>query len=351
MGLFGAGHIAIISLFYSRQCPGVVYNCLMTSIFITIPSYEDPLLKETIDSAINNADSPELLRFAVALMYESQPIPDLSCYYDDPRFSFTTYDVATRPGVNRIRHALEKEYSSEDFYLITDSHMEFAPSWDTLLVKEYTQIAQDTGNAKIVISKPVTSIVGDLDGTEALNQLPVWDVEEDLYSQLLSSPSYSAHGGWGASIHAWPKEVNFTDRSYFYTGWANFHFLFAPGIFAKDCQIIPANNTYMEEPFASFKAYMRGWDIYAPISFNHLGHRSDAYELFVKEVGDGYRRHRGARDADDITAEINFAMLFNTGQFSVNNEPDRTVEGFYETIGLLEEYQKAKSLLTTEKKD
>ena len=92
-------------------------------IFISIASYQDPLLKATINSAFNNADSPENLIFGVCDQ-SNFPI-NVEDFSFGSQIKLEVIDPKTSEGPCWARKRVQKFYNNEDYYFQIDSHMQF----------------------------------------------------------------------------------------------------------------------------------------------------------------------------------------------------------------------------------
>lgn len=289
----------------------------MSSIFITIPAYEDNLLEKTISGAIDNAKYPDELTFAIALQYKKYAPPDISKFAS--QCHVVTYDVDTRPGVNLIRSDLLKFYSGQDYFLMIDSHSNFAKNWDELLIQELAALGE-----KSIISKQVTSKVGDVSMHENLmNEKTIWTIDSTL------------PGGVSGMIRGYPQPNKFSKRIE-KTHYASFHFFFTSGNFIKEVGISRINNHYSEEPLLSYQAFLHGWDIYSIIPYNHIGHNDIDYNLSVyeKEIVEETKVWGIQADPKSVIDDLNlFFINHMAGQFAINNSA-RTTEEFYDAIGL-----------------
>jgi hypothetical protein len=289
----------------------------MPSIFITIPSYEDELLEKTIESAINNARYPTELTFAIALQYKKHPIPNLSRF--DSQCHVVSYDVDTRPGVNLIRADLLEFYGGQDYFLMIDSHTNFAKNWDQDLIREIHELGD-----KAIISKQVTSKVGDVSmHGNLMGEKTLWVLDTTL------------PGGVSGMVRGYPQPNKYKTRIE-KTHYASFHFFFTYGAFVKEVGISKINNHYSEEPLLSYQAFLHGWDIYSIIPYNHIGHNDAEYNLSVyeKESLDEVKTWGIQKDSEDVLRDLNlFFLNHSLGQFSIP-EAKRTTKEFYEAIGI-----------------
>lgn len=85
----------------------------MAKIFVSIASFEDDELLNTVIDCIEKAENPENLVFGFCLQYDKVPEPDLSFIKDQS--IITRIDVNNRPGLLKIRYDLAKYLTDEDF--------------------------------------------------------------------------------------------------------------------------------------------------------------------------------------------------------------------------------------------
>lgn len=104
----------------------------MDCIAIQIVSYEDGLLKSTIESAIAQSDCPERLHFIIGYQYV-----DLSLLYELSHISnckIIHIPVDRAKGVCYARNLCQRLVSDEKYVLHVDSHMRFIKHWDTAII-------------------------------------------------------------------------------------------------------------------------------------------------------------------------------------------------------------------------
>lgn len=295
-----------------------------STIFITIPAYEDPFLIRTLDSAIQNARYPDRIKFAIGLQYKKMPLPDLSNYNVD----IITYDVDNRPSINLIRYELLKFYNNEDYFMMVDSHMTFMKHWDEVIVEDYLRLKNIT-HEKIIISKQVPDFAGNCNTSP--NEKTVW--------KLLDGDN-PLDVGFFSSHLVGDMERMIVSESFFLTHYSSSHFFFTRGAYILEVGIIKAASIRSEEQIMSFIAYLNGWDIYAINFRNHVGHMDKDYRLALYGTYHPPRRSKFTFKPDEeiIIKEIDSLLINNSGTFSIKN-PERSVEEFYTAIGLLDAWK------------
>lgn len=293
----------------------------MSTIFVTIPAYEDPLLINTITQAINQASGMHEMRFAIALQYKKIPKPDLTPFMRGCQV--IEYDVDTRPTVNYIRSQLLDFYRNEDYFLMIDSHMNFAKNWDKDLIDMLNHLGP-----RAIISKQVSDKAGDVSMHDNLiNEKTVWHWHED------------EPGGISGKLKGYPEPTEDTSAIRL-TNYAAFGFFFTYGYFIPQVGITRIQNHYAEESLLSYIAYIKGWDIYAPRNYNHLGHNDSDYNMavFGKEHPDEKKIWGIQKDDNHILEELDKLFLNASNSiFKIDNQV-RSTEDFYEQIGLKQKY-------------
>ena len=122
------------------------------SIFISIASYQDPLLVSTIFSAYQNATDKDALVFGVCDQSDNPDnILDIEfakqIHYDhvDPLFA---------KGPCWARHRAQSFFQDEDYFLQIDSHTQFSPGWDEKFITELNKI-ESMGASDDYFAKPI----------------------------------------------------------------------------------------------------------------------------------------------------------------------------------------------------
>ncbi|MEY4331449.1 MAG: hypothetical protein RLZZ196_187 [Bacteroidota bacterium] len=291
----------------------------MSTIFITIPAYEDDLLISTIDGALSNAKNPENLHFAIALMYDV--LPDLSRYVNN--FKFITYEKATRPGLNMIRHDLFNLYDGEDYLLMVDSHTLFAKNWDSDLIKELSDLRSIYGN-KTIISKQVPAYAGPLESP--MNEKTIWEIQNNDADSFL--------------FKIWAEVKPYDqDPGYYLVNHASGHFFFAPGNFVTEVGIIPVQGHYAQEEMLSYTSFMHGWSIYARSDYLHIGHNSEPYNKKLYKVSAFAKDEKPwgvKQDSDSTMKELEKMFLYNTGKYKIDT--DKSPIDFYKSVNIDKEF-------------
>jgi len=103
-------------------------------IFISIASYRDPLLKQTVESLIEKCQDVSQIRIVIC---EQNSKDDVDFIYSP--FSMTKIEIIKIPhtearGPCWARYLIQQKFEGEEFYLQIDSHTKFiCENWDTKL--------------------------------------------------------------------------------------------------------------------------------------------------------------------------------------------------------------------------
>mgnify|MGYP001216855663 CR=1 FL=1 len=107
-------------------------------IFVSIASYMDHQLEETIDSCLENAHFKDRIHIAVCDQSEkfNQTVHDKVKYY-------TFIDYRSARGPCWARHLLQTVMQDEEYYLQVDSHTLFHEDWDVHLAHHIDKLGKN----------------------------------------------------------------------------------------------------------------------------------------------------------------------------------------------------------------
>jgi hypothetical protein len=299
------------------------------SIFVSIASYEDPGLLDTIDKCLTNAKYPENIVFGLALMYKD--IPDLSLITNKKIVHI--YDPETRPGLVKIRNSIKESFSNEDYFLQIDSHTTFIKNWDIELINDLKKVQTIFGK-KSIISKQVHSSIGDLKDVDphAMRDVGVWTFDWKK-NTVLNALEYT-------KIISDEPTNNYTKTNY-----ASCHFLFGDRHFIRKVRFDDVSHFQHEEVFLGFLIYIQGYDIYQNNKISHIGHDPFSYneKLYGKrlsqETGKVFVPFMNEDPFYVIDACNNFVIHGNNEVYN-NFNFKRPPESFWKEIGLHQEFLK-----------
>lgn len=221
------------------------------TIYVQIAAYRDPELLNTLRDCIANAKYPESLRFGIAWQHSPYEEWDtLDEFKDDSRFHIIDIDYRDAKGPCWARYQLNKAFNGQKYTLQLDSHHRFTQDWD------YTLITMLEGLRSKTCPKPLLS-----------SYLPSFDPKNDPASRLeapwiMEFDRFAPEG----PVHFLPHTIDdYKERtspipSRFISG----HFIFTDGKFCKEVEYDPTYYFHGEEINLSVRAYMAGYDLFAP---------------------------------------------------------------------------------------
>jgi len=226
------------------------------SIFISIASYQDPLLVSTIFGAYNNATNKDELIFSICDQSDNPVnIEDLTF---EKQVRYEHVDPVFSKGPCWARHRAQSFYQGEDYFLQIDSHTQFLPNWDVLfeeaLLKIEAEQINDSYFAKpIITSYPRSFKVLDFDkGLFELNT-------GDKHTQVITyrKDSLFSRGSFSRQIGIPTK---YTDITHAYLMAAGC--IFTRGRFVEDIPYDPNYYFYGEELSMALRAFTHGFSFF-----------------------------------------------------------------------------------------
>jgi hypothetical protein len=257
------------------------------SIFVSIASYRDPLLKFTLLEAYNNAANKHNLFFGVV----EQQTKDLALDLDSIPFKNQIRYVRIEPEQSRgccwARNIIQSLYCDETYFLQIDSHTAFDESWDTKLIASLENIL--SVYPKAIITGYPDQLHFD-DNGNAIKNHPTLNPE----SCKTIEPPRSGSVFLSHTRHIRAVECMIATDNDAIHGFM----LAAGGLFTlgKIIQEIPYDPYLLfdgEEPSLALRAWTHGWNIFhiKQLPFFHLytPHQKVARKLFWDESEDTNR--------------------------------------------------------------
>jgi hypothetical protein len=219
------------------------------SIFISIASYQDPLLLETICSAYENAENKENLRFGVCEQSESGI--DLESLRFKSQIEYELLHPVIAKGPCWARSRIQKFMRDETYFLQIDSHTVFSKNWDQILLSYHSWIENSLENNFVISGYPrsfkpnkeLTSFELNTSYKETLGLTFREDriFEDGHYSMQKSFPT-------GGDVPA---------KGLLVAGG----FIFTRTNFVKDIPYDPEFYFHGEELSIALRLYTNGWDV------------------------------------------------------------------------------------------
>lgn len=121
-------------------------------IFISVASYQDPLLLETLCSAYEKADQKSNLIFGVC--EQADEGLNIQSIGFKKQIKYELLDPVMAKGPCWARARIQKFISNEDYYLQIDSHTIFTQDWDKILLKCHAWLEQSLENNFVITGYP-----------------------------------------------------------------------------------------------------------------------------------------------------------------------------------------------------
>lgn len=222
------------------------------SVFVSIASYRDPDLVNTVGSALENAAHPEALFFSVVSQAEDDEHPNLS-FVPDNQIRYIKRHWSESLGACWAREIATRDIAQE-FILQIDSHSRFREGWDELVVGNWRSAAQFWGPRLILTQYPEAFEVDLQTGChvyhEHKNLLKLDAVWDEASGMVQSSPR-------------WPTVVDTKHGDEIYFLSANCMFTTAEVM--REIPYDPLLYFTGEEPSLALRAYTRGIRLVSPV--------------------------------------------------------------------------------------
>jgi hypothetical protein len=237
--------------------PSININHNIKTIFISIASYRDPDLINTVRSAYDNAAFKDRLFFSIVSQAEDFEHPDLSFIPENQiRYEKILWELSD--GACWAREIASRDIDS-DYYLQIDSHSRFIPNWDKVVIENYS-MCKKYWKSDIAFTMHPRGFRRDHETGE-----------EEFYD--FGKKPLVGYMGWTEGENM-PQPIWY-DIEYFKYGYEAY-FLCANSLFC-DTKIIKAipydENLYFigEEPTLALRFYTRGVKLINP-SFHYMWH-------------------------------------------------------------------------------
>ncbi len=221
------------------------------TIFVQIAAYRDPQLEPTLTDMLRHADHPEHLRFGICRQFHpGDGFDRLDAYRDDARFRILDVLYTRTRGACWARNFVQRLYAGETYTLQIDSHMRFAPGWDTTLIEMLTDL-QAAGYPKPLLTAYVPSF--DPEHDPEARVLAPWRMGFDRFipeGAVFFMPEIIP--GWESLTLPVPAR--------FYSA----HMTFTIGAFSVEVQHNPEYYFHGEEISIGVRAYTHGYDLFHP---------------------------------------------------------------------------------------
>ena len=226
------------------------------SIFISIASYQDPLLVSTIFSAYENAKNKNDLIFGICDQSDNSINVNEITFSDQIHYDHV--DPLFSRGPCWARHRAQSFFNEEDFFLQVDSHTQFAPKWDSIFIKQLKKISANQEideyfKKPIITSYPRSFKV--LDFEKGLFELNTGDKHTQVITYR--KDSLFLKGSFSRQIGIPTKHTEITHAILLAAGC-----IFTKGAFIKEIPYDPNYYFYGEELSLAMRAFTNGYSFF-----------------------------------------------------------------------------------------
>ena len=220
------------------------------SVFVSIASYCDPVLRFTLARAVAAARHPDRLHFGV-VDQSLPPLPVATPAAVAPaRLSYLRIDPVYARGPCWARAIAMSLYDGEDWFFQIDSHMDFDLHWDEQLIGHARALL--AGRKGVALSSYPNAFV--FEGSQPVRKASTAKVLAHVVKPgVVFEPGHPVLG-----FEAQPLELD--------QPVAGFHVgagcLFAPGHFAHAFPYDPWFYFHGEEQALALRLFTHGWDVF-----------------------------------------------------------------------------------------
>lgn len=221
----------------------------MSSVFVSIASYCDSLLPQTIENALDNARFPDDLRFGVV---EQSYTPYVNKISDAAKkhVRLITVDPKQSRGACWARALVMGLYENEDWFFQIDAHTIFDKYWDACLAAAWADCSKQS-------NKPYIS------GYPHPFEIKDGKPHKKLYTNNIIGNVVTKDKKFDGGLIDLPFCPIFIEKT---TPINGFHLaagcVFAPGSFVYEVPYDPHVYFYGEEALLALRAFTHGWDLF-----------------------------------------------------------------------------------------
>lgn len=215
-------------------------------IFVSIASYRDPQIEDTINSLLVNQSGDNEIIIGVCLQDTEENYKKFKYINkENVKISFIPYKESK--GVSFARKLIqEKLFDNEDYFLQIDSHTRSCKNWDKILIE---QLKKCPNEKSILSTYP--------------NAFDPHDKEENYFKKNTCPYLKISFIDHLSKIH--PTSAGVVPKDALIHGfWVAAGFLFTTGEWCKE--VIYNSDFYFtgEEDYLSVISYVKGYDVYTP---------------------------------------------------------------------------------------
>ena len=218
------------------------------TIFVSIASYQDDMLKLTIADALAKAKYPDRIKFGVVEQREAARRINPGVYARK-QIRYVGVEPEDSRGVCWARSVCMSLYQNEDWFFQIDSHMLFDQHWDEWYINQSKALEEQS--AKPIISGYPMSFVLE-------NNSPVRKSEDGINVPVFQEPVEFKEGALILLVGAKPMKIKSPVKTWHLAAGC----LFARGDYVNGIPYDPQIYFEGEEQTIALRAFTHGWDIF-----------------------------------------------------------------------------------------
>lgn len=224
----------------------------MKTIFINIPSYQDPEIWETVDNFYKNAKYPDRVYFGITNQTDNKKLHEEVL----PRFPNVKMDIlepGSIIGCQPARMNSHKFYNNENYYLNMDSHMRSILNWDEEIIHDFEKLQEREGPS--VITCYAAPYDKDINGQDVIPEITY---STSFYMQQHNIDHFKNCGI--PQFCAYNQHYGVEFPSPYVSG----HFFFTSRQAILDTPFVKEIMFTEEEIFMAVRFYTSGYNLYNP---------------------------------------------------------------------------------------
>ena len=141
----------------------------MDKIYVSLASYKDKELVDTVYSILRQAKNPERVFLSIFSQDETHPkLEDIFSLFGVKDFLYERVHFSEAKGVGYARAKTQEKLSLDfKYYMQVDSHTRFIQDWDSILISDYIK-SQDFWKTPIIFSSYPIPYTYDKNGNEVI---------------------------------------------------------------------------------------------------------------------------------------------------------------------------------------
>lgn len=287
-------------------------------ILVSIASYRDTQLTDTIDSLFKNQSGENEIIIG-ACMQDTEENYNNFKYKDHPNVKVHFIPYQEAKGVGWARYIIQQELlTNEDYFLQIDSHSRAIKNWDKILISQINRCPSQ----KVVLSTYP-------------NGFDVLD-EEEKYFEHTTCPYLKV-----STIEPYqkliPHSAGIVKEKPMLGFWVAAGFLFTKKEWIKE---VPYNYDFYfngEEDYLSVISFVNGWDVYVPDS-------STIWHDYTDNRIQSPKKYRPLHWEDHPGIDSRLDLIEDLYKDAYGGEYKRTTEQFIELVKKISNYQEIISI-------